>query len=327
MTPPRQTSQTKFFEDIVILKCKTCNVAYRRRLNYTDSALLDNDTSRSSRFWKADLCDDCLKKKLGHEEEETKGRKQRKESESSSSSAGPNISTIVSVLIIVIAGIFILKFVRNQSNSEDLGMINKEELIRKEIHNLKSKFPNQKRDVWANIGHAISGTNPVTTLIFLYNDNSATADCLAHQLADSYAQLQNRSFSKESIFVKSSEETSDYGVVLEEYGSKVERTNLLIVKNLHELSGNVARIFHTLCDSFAPRVNPSVYIFTLRYKDEVAHLKPIERASTVLRAVWNDLTEKELPALLSRVITNVVEVNAENENICQGAMFELFKGV
>lgn len=255
MAPPRQTS----FREIaargrhLYLKCEICESTQNQFLR--DCGECDTEG----------LCLDCFKTNTccKIKEEIAKARKQKTtKNESSSSSSVFNFSTIITIAILVFVAAYIIPKFLNNRNSNSLETISKEELMRNIIRDLRNKFPNQKKEVWGNIRHVVSGCLPVTTLTFLYKDDPATADCLAQHLAYSYAEIQNRSFSQESIF--RNREVSDYGIILEEYGLKIERTNLLVVKGLHELPGSVAKIFHTLCDSYAPRVNPSVFIFTLR---------------------------------------------------------------
>lgn len=273
MSPPRQASQSQisYIEQtgpgVKKLKCEVCDKSCGTR-SIIQSRHVDSNTDLSRSCKKCNtevLCYICFIKKLCCEKKEEREKIEkllkikRKNSESSSVF---NFSTIILAAVVVIVGALIIKFISNQKNSGGEGTLNKEDLIRREIRSLKEKFPDQEKEIWANINYIMSDSNNVIALTLLYNNDQATADCLARKLADSYAQIQNRSFSQESFF--SSEDVSDYGVILEEYGSKVERTNLLIVKNLHQIKGKVARIFHTLCDSIAPRVAPSVYIFTLK---------------------------------------------------------------
>lgn len=49
--------------------------------------------------------------------------------------------------------------------------------------------------------------------------------------------------------------------------------------------------------------------------------KPIAKASMILRKIWEDLPEKELHSLISRIITNVVEVKSVNTKHCGMILF------
>lgn len=320
MVPPKsETHRTSYIEQcgpgVRDLRCEICNNQCSGG-RIIEHRYMDENFVRNTKF--STLCTRCKTKVVCYECWEDKlccekKEKAEKKSRSSSSLDCNTFCIIFGVLFISMS--FYYLFLKSPSgigkNYQDL-----ETIIKDEYYNLRNKFPDQKQELWGNVLHVMHNFDSVTTLTFLYKDDPKTSDCLAEEIAFSYSRIQNRTFNRESIFTADNE-IDDFGIVLEEYGLKVEKTNLLIVKHLHKISGNVARVFHTLCDNVTPKVAPSVYIFTLRYDDRVEKVKkPIAKASTVLREAWKDLPEKELHALISRIVTNVVEVKSVNTKNC-----------
>lgn len=268
MVPPKSEShQTKFIEQcgpgVKNMRCAICNVLCDGGRRIIESKYIDNNLQQ--RFstpctncktdvvcwdcWFSGKC--CERKKNGFKKFKPK-----------SSEHSNNLFLLTfGVVVVIIAPLSAYMFFKTYETEENVKEL--ERIINDEYYNLRSKFPDQQQELWGNVLRVMHNSDTVTTLTFLYEDDPSTSDCLADEVAFSYSRIQNRSFNRESVF-DADNQVNDFGTVLEEYGLKVEKTNLLIVKHLHEISGNVARVFHTLCDTITPKVAPSVYIFTLR---------------------------------------------------------------
>lgn len=133
--------------------------------------------------------------------------------------------------------------------------------IGSELELLKRKYPGQSSFTWRNILKVINTTDSVQSLVILYKKDNLAAECLAKDLGALISKIYN---AKDLSLYKSvsSADVTDYGEELDYYLHVLKERKYLIVLNLQKIPGNIAKMFHFLCDDYKENI-PSHFIFTL----------------------------------------------------------------
>ena len=194
---------------------------------------------------------------------------------------------------------------------------------------LKNHYISQDVDTWTRINAALkrvimSEICPAS-IIFIYNDYSRyTTNCLVQQLANTINKsymVDEGTAARINITETYDMTSNDYKIYMDEKvrenfhnGSKV-----VLLYELHNLSGNSAKLLHGFCDTDNAPFKDASYLFTLYIPDAATDTKTtlektVERR---LQGLWEEVLGKDnLHALLSRISNNVVLIKAEHGQPC-----------
>jgi hypothetical protein len=199
-----------------------------------------------------------------------------------------------------------------------------EKLLRMDINNIRDEFPSQPKVTWGSFSSGIKmvqedPTNPKPAVfLLLHETEEETAACLARKIGNITTHFLNAIIRHPLIlegvdFEHNETLVEDYGIMLEEYRSKVEKQRAVIVNNLHKIPGKVARSFHTFCDIETPLVNKAVYFFTMKASG-VNHSRnnPTSLAEEELKKLWGgQLDEDTLIPLIVRITHMAMVIKPE----------------
>lgn len=220
------------------------------------------------------------------------------------------ISPIIfcSILIITILGI-------NCSR----GLNNTEESVKPKITDLQKEFPTQSIDLWASLESGVNNTirrNRPSTFILLYQEKSK--DIIENLLKSISEYVTCFLTSCEQVPViltdknlNSKEVLKDYGIIIDEYREPLEKSGIMIVKNLENVPGVSAQAFHSFCDEFNPAVAKSVIIFTMKVQE--FHRNNMKFLEEYFQKKWTDIKSDAFDALFTRISSMVLEINSNDE--------------
>ncbi|XP_014244885.1 uncharacterized protein LOC106664034 isoform X2 [Cimex lectularius] len=183
------------------------------------------------------------------------------------------------------------------------------------VDEIRKIYKNQNKGTFEHITVGLNSTPSVFMLI--YNGNKEEAECIPSTIKKYFKEHFH--FEKEPIELKGpeikEEEQFDF---LEEYTSKLNISKLMIVYNLDGMSADVAENFHSFCDVENPLIPDAVIIFTLKIGDKLylQNKNPLKKARTFLEEKWKNLSAYARDTLITRLITNAIEINKEDHFSC-----------
>lgn len=206
----------------------------------------------------------------------------------------------------------------------DKQMSEKEESLEIILNKLKKEFPSQDENVWYTFQAGIKSVirekpNKPSVFLMLYNDNGRTANCLANRISRIAIQyitdkengpliLNGHDLKRNHIFIK------DSGELITEYNSTVQDIGGMVVTELHEVPGSVAKAFHVFCDRETPLVERAIYFFTLQTTEEKT--KKQKTAEQRMKNLWHQsLTDNLLDPLITRLTGYVLQIQPEYSNL------------
>jgi hypothetical protein len=195
-----------------------------------------------------------------------------------------------------------------------------EKLLTQYIKEVSDEFPSQHEGTWRSFSSGIKDVSkdPEKPAIFLllHDTEEKTSACLAMKIGSIATWFLRATNSQpvvlDGVDLEHNETlTEDYGVLLEEYRSKVLEQRAMIVIDLHRIPGKVAQCFRTFCDVEVPLVGKAVYLFTMKASG-VNHSsdRPTSLAEEELRKLWSgQVDEDALMPLITRItgMTMVIE--------------------
>lgn len=183
------------------------------------------------------------------------------------------------------------------------------------IESVRENFPTQNEDLWLAFESGVQDVNlrnRPSTFIFLYQEEAEqTMKNLLDQLSK-FAVCNISDCSRKPIILTDSELNSaevvrNYGTLIEKYRDKLRQNGVMIIKNLENVCGISAQVFHTFCDEFTPLVEKSLFIFTMKVKN-LHGSKNMKFVDEFFRKKWTDIKIDTFNALITRITSMVVEV-------------------
>lgn len=289
----------------------TPNSGIRGRKTYRNDATYispiskecENQVDHLSYSSAEDTCDSDI------EEENlvSKDSSRKTNSQSSYVNESANVTTYSYTMSITIVGVvivfayFLLPYYTSSADSSD-----------KKICDLKTLKANYVLDV--NVWYAIeSSLNEInerdkpSVLLLLYKSHNKT------QIESFLSDFTNKCSLDENLpeliingkHLNTEDNYKSFGNIITYYGPKLEKTGIMIVKDVDDVDSYVAQAFHTFCDEYTPLVRHSLIIFTLKYDN--LNGKDVAIAEQILRRKWSGLNDDILEPLLTRVIGMVVK--------------------
>lgn len=206
-------------------------------------------------------------------------------------------------------------------------LLKHEELLRRNINNIRYEFPSQPKDTWIRLSAGIKGaqedpTNPKPAVFLLLHEmEEETPVCLARKIGKVTTPFLNATNPQPLVlegvdFEHNDTLIEDYGILVEEYRSRVEEQRAVIVNNLHRIPGKVAQCFHSFCDSSMPVVKKAVYFFTMKASG-VNHAmdNPTRLAEKELKKLWGGQVDEDILEPLIVRITDTTMVIIPEKNL------------
>lgn len=219
------------------------------------------------------------------------------------------------VLIVIVAiggGIFYLSMKPKMA---------KQNILCPQFKELQKQFTRQDQSLWKSLKVGIENMLnklPPQPNVFLlaYNDHETSEAVMASILnvtatcmqSNDPIKLNGRTFVTESML-------QDYGEIIETYRDRLEHEGIMYVADLHEIPGQAAQAFHTICDTVTPFVERSIIFFTLyvdQYDEQMKPKKVHELVEAKLERNWADINHNTLKALIGRVTDQVFLLRSEN---------------
>lgn len=233
----------------------------------------------------------------------------------------------LSVIIIVIGYVFssqlreFFPFSIDNNSVANSGLNCKNETnIFNYINNYKEMFPSQLEDSWFTFAtgiHRIYTTKPTepTSFLLFHEDGDETANCLVKEISKlaSECLTGNRDIIDLKSKDLSKELEEDSGELMTRYGSKITEKNVMVVRDINELPGEIVKEFHYLCDTYQPFVNKAIYFFTMKTNAKIKNkYKIISKVEDSFRQIWGkSLDYSVLDPLISRMVSFVIPVISE----------------
>ncbi|KAJ8969694.1 hypothetical protein NQ317_014240 [Molorchus minor] len=135
------------------------------------------------------------------------------------------------------------------------------------LEELTKKFPSQIEDfgltVRVNLYEIVKFNRP-KTFLFLYNDDSrTTTDAILSEISKcALSVLSNCNENPIQMHghdLSSTAFVNDYGSIQTRLKGQLEKCGVMVVKNLEEIPGASAQVFHSLCDEYNPLVNKALF--------------------------------------------------------------------
>lgn len=183
---------------------------------------------------------------------------------------------------------------------------------------LREMFPKQPEETWSYYKTMMSDcleNDPSYPAVFvlLYVEQNKTVNDLVKALAEfSSQQLNNNKnyIEIEKDEFRASEALNDYGYLIDKYREELFTRQVMVVKDLQDIPGKVAPVFHTFCDEITPLINRAVvFIFTVKVESLEGQEEII--VTNKLKASWYDLKNDVIIPLLARVTGTVLKVVKE----------------
>lgn len=192
------------------------------------------------------------------------------------------------------------------------------ESVMTDIISFKEKFPTQRNETWYYFEAIIDDIlflNPTRPAVFLllYEGNDSLINDLVHHFAlraSTKLETNEKYIDVDKYEFHRKETISDYGYLINKYKSELLKKQVMVVRDLQNISGTVAQAFHSFCDEITPLVDRVVYLFTLKVDSIVGKEEYIAEKS--LTKSWHDLDNDILIPLITRVTSTVMKVFNEN---------------
>ncbi|XP_034482490.1 uncharacterized protein LOC117787960 [Drosophila innubila] len=183
---------------------------------------------------------------------------------------------------------------------------------------LRRQLPLQSTDVWEALQINIQlllNKRIDSPNIYLFLHSSESNGSKIQKLIQDIALETSKCFDgrppiKMSLKDFETQNGDDYGYPIEQYKNKLKDGNVFLIEKLNDIPPNAARALHTICETHSP-IDPDVVIFlTLRTNLLTAGRNAATLADLTLRELWKDVPDHELGALITRVIDQVLLLQA-----------------
>lgn len=279
----------------------------------------------------------CKRSPVKSVHDKSKGPNQQ---EQANNSAYYIFSASVIVILIVLAGNFLVKgnFDANVSTiradlDPDGGSRISFHHFQERFKELKAKFPEQEKDFWRTVfgllRPKIVEKNPIAPAVFMMvvpdnqHGESRTAECLAKQLLTLYTGLFNRSMGSQSSHIhitrdlmhkSPAEDKKELDNKLQNIFDKSQGKGV-ILDNFESLSPFAALLLHGYCDGDNAPYKDVLFIQVVHTDKQVGEITSQRNyMDKYLKELWvNELDEDKIQPLLTRIANNVAIVTPENE--------------
>lgn len=187
------------------------------------------------------------------------------------------------------------------------------------INKFAIKYPQQNKLFWrtikVNVDHVLRDEPPQpAVIVFVYDGKDSIAiqkminqlSEVIHSCFDTQARpllLSSKDFNKPDMI-------KDYGVAISTYREQLEKSVVMFVHGIQDISGKVIEAFHTFCDKQTPLVKQSLIFFSLELKNS----KKIKSINELNEKVEDELTEmwkkyvphNKIQPLLSRMTETIL---------------------
>lgn len=183
---------------------------------------------------------------------------------------------------------------------------------------LKKKYTKEKDYLWNHLQSAnddiLCGKSDKPAVFLFVNQNKEKAKSLINDIANTssgclgkYFSLQGSSPIIEHIDFSSEEALKDYGYVIDQYKKTVKEGNVILIANVNEIPGEVAKALHTICDTVTFMVKKVIILLSLTVEQIGSNERVIDVAENALKKLWQDKMEpNELEPLITRVTDQVL---------------------
>lgn len=181
---------------------------------------------------------------------------------------------------------------------------------------LEKDFPHQDAFLWkalrSGIEHVLNDHPVRPAVFFIAHHNDAKS---AHQIVQKVVDrtevcMQNNDdpLKLNSSDFDNAEMNADYGVAIDKYHERLQKSGILLVTDANKIAANVAQAFHTICDTHSPFVKRSVIFLTMELDSNADgnDKSTLEIVEDQLKRNWNGLHMNLLQPLITRVTDQVL---------------------
>lgn len=114
--------------------------------------------------------------------------------------------------------------------------------------------------------------------------------------------------------ISTSDILEDYGRIISKYKDTLEKSGVMIIRNLEKIPGTAAQAFHSLCDEYNPVVNKALFLFTIEVPEIPKQASHYTRK--YLGNKWTELDETKFAPLFTRISSGfIMSVMQEKTNL------------
>ncbi|KAF5285402.1 hypothetical protein FQA39_LY16656 [Lamprigera yunnana] len=228
------------------------------------------------------------------------------ESRKSNQSSLEKIQLWLGIISFVVAAFMIMKLTTSDTKVNSCSFVE-----------IQQNFSTQTPYTWEALESGIKDIkqfNKPSVFIFLYDEDASKAVDLLIQSLSRYAScVLNEDENIKPIMLTSTnlntiQARSDYGLIIEKYKPELEKRSIMIVKNLDNVSGEVAQAFHTICDEFTPLVNKALIIFTIQTGNLTSSKTEYQIVEDILKKSWKDLDDDIFYPLITRITSMILKI-------------------
>lgn len=186
------------------------------------------------------------------------------------------------------------------------------------LDSIKKEFPLQDPDFWVALETGLEDVirfEKPSVFLFLYKeDDQNSIDRILANIS-SYASCVLSSNCEGKPIILSSEDVNnnelfkyDSGYLLTSYKSDLETQHIMIVKNLENIPGYVAKVLHSFCDEISPAVKRSVFFLTMKVPEFPD--KELKYVRSQLKEKWRDIKEDHFEPLFARISGMILSIKS-----------------
>lgn len=186
------------------------------------------------------------------------------------------------------------------------------------LEDIKKEFPLQDEDFWISVESGLDDVvklNKPSVFLFLYTENGeGTTERILRNISTYASCMLNNSCEKKAIVLISKELKNnklleeDNGYLLTKYKSELETVHVMIVKNLENIPGYIAKMLHFFCDEFSPVVKKSAFFLTLKVPS--IPTKKLTYVKSLLKDNWHDINDDHFEALFTRISGMILTIKS-----------------
>ncbi|KAK9506468.1 hypothetical protein O3M35_008404 [Rhynocoris fuscipes] len=220
-------------------------------------------------------------------------------------------------LVFILLGVASAVYFDKSENSQSKNGVKQ---LEKTILKFEKNFPTQGKRFWYEIYSGIKyvdESKPTKPAVFLllHNNIGDVADCLAWSIGKAASDFLETPGMIEVL----PENAKDYrnNDLITIYEDELKSKGVMIVYKLDQLSGLVAKSFHSFCDTYNPLVNRAVLLFTLNDSYSNETMTANRKAQELMKTLWeNELMDSTLDPLITRLTDRVLEIKSEKHLSC-----------
>jgi hypothetical protein len=233
------------------------------------------------------------------------------------------VIAVVVAVVAVVAAQFLSSWSNTNITQEDTEKIlHRVTELRGSIKGYSKEFPSQNKTIWAGFSSGIiTVQEKPPVFLLLHETEEETSACLARKIGSLAAHFLNATNPNPLLLDGADIEHNetlheDYGILLEEYRTRVEKQCAVIINNLQKIPGIVARFLHFLCDDVTPFVPKSVYFLTMKVS-RINHVtdNPTALAEEELNRLWSGHLNQDILKPLVTRITGMAMVIMPEKNL------------